>query len=107
MVDLLREHQIDFVVVGSVWPETFSYVTYEAIAAGCAVLCFEDSGNVRSLVESTCRGQVFPNIDALFSFFRSDDAIDYLNHFRPANYRIINNGTTATLPLISVESAVI
>ncbi|MCX6973421.1 MAG: hypothetical protein NTZ94_03805 [Verrucomicrobia bacterium] len=107
MVDLLREHQIDFVLVGSVWPETFSYVTYEAIAAGCAVLCFEDSGNVRSLVESTCRGQVFPNIDALFSFFRSDDAIDYLNHFRPANYRIINNGTTATLPLISVESAVI
>lgn len=107
MVELLMEHQIDFVLVGSVWPETFSYVTHEAIAAGCAVLCFEDSGNVRSLVESKRRGQVFANAEALISFFKTGAAINYLGIFSPTTYRIINDGTTATLAVASTEHPVI
>ncbi len=99
MVELLMEHQIDFVLVGSVWPETFSYVTHEAIAAGCAVLCFEDSGNVRSIIELKGRGQVFASADELLSFFKNGSAINYIGSFPPITYRIVNDGTTATLPV--------
>ncbi|MEY8751575.1 glycosyltransferase [Alkalicoccobacillus gibsonii] len=38
---LLKEDRIDFVIIPSVCPETFSYTTHEAIAMGYPVLCFD------------------------------------------------------------------
>jgi hypothetical protein len=34
------------VVAWSSWPETFNIVCYEAMAAGCVIICPENSGNV-------------------------------------------------------------
>ncbi|MFK3937259.1 glycosyltransferase [Alkalihalobacillus sp. NPDC078783] len=38
---LLQEDRIDFVIIPSICPETFSYTTHEAIAMGYPVLCFD------------------------------------------------------------------
>jgi hypothetical protein len=42
----LLERNVDAVLIWPTWPETYSLVTQEAIAAGCVVITHEDSGNV-------------------------------------------------------------
>jgi hypothetical protein len=105
MVNLLAKHEIDFVVIASPWPETFSYVAYEALAAGCRILCFEDSGNVAALAKSSGRGLVFANTEELFLFFQSGSAVEQASSGRKTTYRIVNCGTTATLSAARVEDA--
>jgi hypothetical protein len=48
---LLMDHQIDLVFIWPNWPETYSYVTMESIAAGCLVVTNNNSGNVKFLAE--------------------------------------------------------
>ncbi len=69
----LRAARIDLVLVLSPWPETFSFVAHEAIAAGALVLCLACSGNVAALVGQTGRGKVFGDADDLLAFLRSPD----------------------------------
>jgi glycosyltransferase involved in cell wall biosynthesis len=49
--NLLNQNGINYVFIWPEWPETFSYVTLEAIAAGCQVVTNKHSGNVRKLAE--------------------------------------------------------
>ena len=44
--DLLVEHQIDAVFICPTWEETFCFVAYESLAAGCEIICNTKSGNV-------------------------------------------------------------
>jgi glycosyltransferase involved in cell wall biosynthesis len=44
--DLLVRYQIDAVFICPTWEETFCFVAYEALAAGCKVICSKESGNV-------------------------------------------------------------
>jgi hypothetical protein len=62
---LLQRHDIDVVMILSPWPETFSYVAAEALIAGCAIVCLENSGNVGALVNATKQGIVFKDEAAL------------------------------------------
>ena len=100
MVRLLAEHKIDIVVVSALWPETFSYVTFEALAAGCDVFTLADSGNVAATVRSTGRGRVFENEEELVGFFTSHQAVD-LARIRAANPNPCGHlrhcGTTAAI----------
>lgn len=55
-----------------IWPlcrETFSFVAYEAVAAGCAVITGPDSGNVAAFVRETGQGLVLDEaaLDAAFA----------------------------------------
>jgi hypothetical protein len=57
-----------------VWPlcrETFSFVAYEAVAAGCAVITGPDSGNVAAFVADTGHGRVLAGEAALTEAFES------------------------------------
>jgi hypothetical protein len=74
-IRVMRENGLDFIAMLSQWPETFSFATYEAIAAGASVLCFEASGNVAALVRQTGCGVVFSGKDELVEFFRSGAAV--------------------------------
>jgi hypothetical protein len=96
---LLHEHRIDFLAMLSPGPETFSFVAYEAIAAGCSVLCFRDSGNVAAMVRSTGLGEVFDDTAALRAFFAGSEAVAVASHARahPHRYQLIHSGTTATV----------
>ena len=96
---LLHEHRIDFLTMLSPWPETFSFVAYEAIAAGCHLLCFRDSGNVAALVRSTGLGEVFDDDAALRAFFAGSEAVAVASRARahPHRFQLIHSGTTATV----------
>jgi hypothetical protein len=100
MVHALQSHAIDLVLVLSNWPETFSYVTHEAIAAGADVVTFADSGNVAIEVIRTGRGLVMKNFSALLEFFVTGSAARYVRLcYEQGNQSgdVIHHGTTATL----------
>lgn len=74
----IEEHAIDLVLVLSPWPETFSFVTHEALAAGADVVALADSGNVADEVLRSGRGVVFDGLEAVRDFFTSGRAVDYV-----------------------------
>ncbi len=68
MIDALRTHAIDLVLLLSPWPETFSFVTAEAIAAGADVVALACSGNAAAMVRRFGRGIVLADEAALRDF---------------------------------------
>lgn len=60
---LIEENQIDLIFIASVWPETFSYTTSEAISTGLPVACF-DIGASPERVGMYEKGLVIDDIDA-------------------------------------------
>jgi len=71
MVDALSKHKIDVLFHCPIWPETFSYVLYEAELAGCFVLTIKQSGNVADYVKENKNGIVFETIDELIDYLRT------------------------------------
>jgi hypothetical protein len=65
--------EIDIVIQWSIWPETFSFTTYEAIAAGALVLTNTFSGNVAAAGQKYDACRVFENEEELFAFFASGE----------------------------------
>ncbi len=102
MTQALRQHDIDLVLVLSPWPETFSYVTFEAFAAGADVVAFVDGGNVASAVRSLQRGIVFADETAIFEAFKNGQVAAYVARQREAGKSralLEYRGTTATIDL--------
>ncbi len=87
MVEALAEHQIDLVVALSPWPETFSYVAYEAFAAGADVVTLACSGNIADAVRAHERGVVLRDAAALLRFFTEFAAVHYVIDQRRAGRR--------------------
>ena len=99
MADAVRDLEIDLVMVLSTWPETFSYVTFEALAGGADVVCMKDSGNVADTVLRRGRGVVAADEKSLFKFFTSLRAVEYVRLCRQqggAVGQLVREGTTAT-----------
>ncbi len=84
-----------------VWPlcrETFSFVAYEAVAAGCAVITGPDSGNVAAFVAETGHGQVLPDEAALAAAFESGTILQLARaRRRPMLYDLIYSALTLDL----------
>ena len=59
MPTALLSHGVDAALIWPAWPETFSLVTYEAIAATCEVITHPLSGNVVVAAEKAGRGIVY------------------------------------------------
>ncbi|WP_293676637.1 hypothetical protein [uncultured Phenylobacterium sp.] len=73
MRDALAAAEVDVVLVWAICRETFSFVAYEAAAAGCAVVTGPDSGNVAAFVEATGHGQVLADEAALRAAFETGE----------------------------------
>jgi hypothetical protein len=71
MIRALKEQNVDFVVHWASCAETFSFSTFEALAAGAFVLTNPISGNVARTVKTTGLGKVLNNQEELESFFRN------------------------------------
>ena len=100
MVELLRDHEIDIVAILSPWPETFSYVTFEALAAGCDIVALADSGNVAATVRQTARGRVFDSEDELVEFFTRHHVLEFVRAraIQPNSCgSLIHSGATAAI----------
>ena len=67
----------------SPWPETFSFVAHEAIAAGSKIVCFEESGNVADVVRQLGCGHIAKDAEALMEFFGSGAAAALVNSGKP------------------------
>ena len=72
MVAALRRERVDFLCLWSVWPETFSYVYYEALQAGAWVLAPEMSGNIASAIRRGRWGTVFRGASELLAFLQNE-----------------------------------
>ena len=102
MVDAVRRLDVDLVLVLSTWPETFSYVTFEAMAGGADVICLRDSGNVADAVLRYGRGCVFDDEESLLAFFGTLRAVEYVRLCQEDGVftgMLVRHGTTATLDL--------
>ncbi len=100
MLQAVADLRVDLVVVGATWPETFSYVTYEALAGGADVVCLADSGNVADTVLRRGRGMVAANEASLLDFFETRQAAAYVARARAQGTprgRLVREGTTATI----------
>jgi hypothetical protein len=69
MQEALEAAEIDLVLVWPLCRETFSFIAYEAVAAGCAVITGPDSGNVQAFVREGGHGWVLPDEAALAEAF--------------------------------------
>lgn len=69
MVTALSGKNIDFVLHWPSWPETFSFTTFEAMAAGAFVITNGFSGNVAAAVSGHRQGAVLQDLEDLLSFF--------------------------------------
>jgi GT2 family glycosyltransferase len=67
MVQALTENAVDFVFHWANWPETFSFTTFEALAAGAWVITRPESGNVAATMAQIEPGLVFPDDKALLA----------------------------------------
>jgi glycosyltransferase involved in cell wall biosynthesis len=65
--DLLVEHQIDAVFICPTWEETFCFVAYESLAAGCEIICNTKSGNV---VDASVGHSIFLEVEDVHSVAR-------------------------------------
>lgn len=65
MTDALREEKIHVAVLWSLWPETYAYTYYEALAANCFVITNENSGNICAQVEARNNGIVVSDLSEL------------------------------------------
>lgn len=58
---IIKSYNIDLIFIPSIWPETFSYTTSEAMAMGIPVACY-DMGAPAERVANYKYGLVLPNI---------------------------------------------
>lgn len=97
MMNELRRHNIDCVVLFSCVPETYSYTYYESFAANTFIITNYDSGNIANLVQKNKNGIIIENnVNALVKFLSdSKQLISLINSFRSKNIygplKLINN----------------
>jgi GT2 family glycosyltransferase/glycosyltransferase involved in cell wall biosynthesis len=63
LYDLMRKNHIDVFFIPSIWPETFSYTTAEAILTGMPVFCYNLGGQADQ-VRNYRYGHIIKEIDA-------------------------------------------
>jgi hypothetical protein len=99
MRDALAEEAADAVLVWPLCRETFSFVAYEAAAAGGAVITGPDSGNVQAFVRETGHGRVFGSEAALAAAFAAGDILDLARaQRRPMLYDLAFSALSLDLP---------
>lgn len=72
MTGALRREGVDFLCLWSIWPETYSYVYYEAVQAGVWVLAPEVSGNIAAAIRKGGWGTLFRNEGELQQFLGNE-----------------------------------
>ena len=98
MQEAIETHQIDAVLIWPLCRETFSFLAYEAVAAGAAVITGPDSGNVAAFVGETGHGVVLEGETALAAAFDSGDLADLSRARRkPAVYDLAFSALTVDL----------
>ncbi|CAN5393082.1 hypothetical protein BH10PSE3_BH10PSE3_10830 [soil metagenome] len=75
MTRALHQSSIDVAMIWSLWPETYCFTAFEALASGASLLTHFDSGNVASLVDNGAPGAVLATEAELHALFESGDIL--------------------------------
>jgi hypothetical protein len=77
MVRALRAERIDVALIWSLWPETFCFTAYEAMAAGVFVVTYRESGNVWPAIRAhgERQGCCLESTQELVELFASGDIL--------------------------------
>ena len=105
MTRAISKCQVDFVIHWPSCPETFSFTTHEAIAAGAYVLTNSISGNVAATVARTAMGAILEDEQALNEFFIGGEAsriVDLIRTKRATRF-CRSDFSNMTLPLVMKE----
>lgn len=98
MMRTIEHLRIDVALIWALWPETFCFTAYEAIAAGAVILTPPTSGNVAALVSETGLGLVLDDEESLFDLFDSGEIARFDRANREvAFYSLEYAGMTADL----------
>ena len=62
LMNILRANSIDAILIPSIWPETFSYTTAEAIVSGYPVMCFGIGGQADQVYQYE-KGKILSSFD--------------------------------------------
>ena len=83
MVKMLRQYNIQIVLLLSKWPETYSYTFYESLAADSYIITYSSSGNIADQVIDRKCGLIFKNLHELEMYFQDNQTVrDDLINFR-------------------------
>lgn len=83
MIKALRQYKPHCVLLWSVWPETYSYTLFEAIASNCFIITPEFSGNMSAQVQKLKNGIVLANENELEQLmFNTNRLRELINTFR-------------------------
>jgi hypothetical protein len=99
MIEAVASRRIDVALIWSIWPETFCFTAYEAVAGGAAIIAPPDSGNVAALIRETGAGLVVSDELALYEFFGSD-RIDHLKRENRSTRRYSLQYSSMTADLV-------
>jgi hypothetical protein len=101
MIHALRAHEIDVVLLWSIWPETFCYVLHEAMAAGSFVITHAHSGNVADYIRALGNGMVLQSEDELLELLGDREKVRFhLGVFyrqHPHRYDVVRNLTVPNM----------
>ncbi len=98
MQEAIERHEVDAVLIWPLCRETFSFLAYEAVAAGAAVIAGPDSGNVAAFVEETGHGVVLTGEDALAAALEGGGLADLARaRRRPQLYDLAFSAMTVDL----------
>jgi hypothetical protein len=96
MTRALRERSIDVVCVPPIWPETFCFIAYEALAAGAILVTLAGSGNVEDLARTHGeRAIVVDDRESLLYLFGSEKLVEHVRRFQ-SGYCLAEFGLTGT-----------
>ena len=98
MQQAIERHELDAALIWPLCRETFSFIAYEAVAGGAAVITNLDSGNVAAFVAGGGHGSVLADEAALAALF-ADGAIAALTRAEraPRLYDLEFSGLTVDL----------
>lgn len=75
MISAVRDLELDVALIWSLWPETFCFAAYEAVAGGAAIVTNPDSGNVHDLIRQVGCGMVIYDDTVLNEIFASGEVL--------------------------------
>jgi len=94
----IERREVDAVLIWPLCRETFSFLAYETVAGGAAVIAGPDSGNVAAFVEQGGHGMVLTGEDALSAAFEDGSLADLARAARrPMLYDLAFSALTVDL----------
>jgi glycosyltransferase involved in cell wall biosynthesis len=101
MIDAFQRNRIDVLFLWPIYRETFSFVLYEAIAAGCFVITSNQSGSVADYVKEQGNGMVFERFEAMLAYLSDpatlrNDLLDFRRRY-PNAFTFETNNSIADL----------